>query len=127
MSLESRLQQITERAKIKANFNEDLKEFAGIILNNWLSRCVEEANEGNTELKLVAFGADAVYKNNKLRFFLKNGLIKFLEEETELRVTYKSFLVKKDQKEVQEVDSLEFDSLFSEQNIFHFYVIKIHW
>lgn len=127
MSLKLSLQQLTEKAKIKATFNEDLKKFAAVILTDWLTRCVEVANEGNKELVLVAFKADAIFENNKIRFFLQNGLLEYIEKETSLMASIKSYLVKKNQKEVQEVTSLEFESLFNESNILHFYVLKISW
>ena len=127
MLLKTSLQQLTEKAKAKSNFNEDLKKFAAVILFDWLTRCVETANEGNKELVLVAFKADAVFENNKIRFFLQHGLADYIEKETSLKTTVKSYLVKKAQKEVQEVNSLEFETLFGENNTLHFYVITINW
>jgi DNA gyrase/topoisomerase IV subunit B len=127
MLLKTSLQQLTEKAKAKANFNEDLKKFASVILFDWLTRCVEVANEGNKELTLVAFKADAIFENNKIRFFLQHGLAEYIERETSLKTSVKSYLVKKGQKEVQEVNSLEFETLFGESNILHFYVITINW
>lgn len=127
MLLKTSLQQLTEKAKAKANFNEDLKKFASVILTDWLTRCVETANEGNKELTLVAFKADAMFENNKIRFFIQHGLVEYIERETSLKTTIKSYLVKKSQKEVQEVTSLEFENLFGENNILHFYVITVNW
>ncbi len=127
MSFKQKLQQITERAKIKASFNEDTRKFASIILKDWLERCAVVANEGESELTLLAFRADAVFEGNRIIFLVKNGLLELIEKETSLATSAHHFLVLKDSKTVREVDDLAFETLHGNDSIFHFITLKVSW
>lgn len=125
--LKENLKKITEKAKLKSLFNDDIKEFVKIILKDWINKCADCANEGETEMTLIAFRADAIFANNKIKYFLKNGLIELLKKETELDVVIQEFIIKMSTKELMEIKNPQFDTLFENDTFLHYYVIKLSW
>lgn len=125
--LKDNLKKITEKAKLKSLFDEDMKEFVKLILKGWLDKCAEAANEGETEVILVAFDADAKFANHKIKYLIKCGLIEYIKKITELDVYIQEFIVHMGTKEVVEIKSPQFNKLFENDIFLHYYVIKISW
>ncbi len=125
--LKENLKKITEKAKLKSLISDDMKEFAEVILKNWLEKCAEAANEGSSELILVAFEAEARFANRKIKDLLTCGLCDFIKKITELDVIMQEYIVKQDSKIAVEIISPHFNSLFENNVILHYYVIKLNW
>ena len=126
--LRENLIKIAEKANNKLLFNDDIKKFVSYILTNWLEKCAECANEGLYGMTLYSFRSDAVFENNKIKYFVKNGLKELLEEETQLSVSINQYILRKITRELVKTEECDFDVIEDKTDIFlHYYVIRLEW
>lgn len=128
--IKSKLQAITEKARTKSEFQEDIKDFGAYLLQDWVLKCAEAANERQTKIRLLTFPVTAKYKNNKIIDLIQDGVLEFIKNYTELDIIYKEYVVKKNNVEIQEIEPYkhEFNFKIIDSEIFmHIGVLDLSW
>ncbi len=129
MSVREQLKKITEKAKNKIAFTTEIKEFATVLLDHWVDNCAEAASMGHESIELYAFRAETYFeKKIKVLHLIENGLLEFLEKETDLKCILEEYIVRKDTRTVQRIiDNVSFYSQFDDNIFVHIFVIRLSW
>lgn len=126
--IREQLRLITEKAKSKCTYEEEVRQFGEYILKDWVLKCAEAANEGRDTINILAFRIETMWGNFKIVNLVDNGLTEYIEKVTELTVKYAEYFIdKKTGVMVELKNRLEFDQLFSDNIFVHFGVISLSW